>query len=308
MKSHLFSRPTKVLFIALLALTLSNQLNAQRSYPPEIDSDMTIVYKTSEDVDLKLWIFTPPNHKTHSKAPAIVFFFGGGWNAGSPEQFVHHCEYLAARGMLAAVADYRVKTRNNVKANVCVSDAKSAVRYLREHAGELGVDPDRIAAGGGSDGGHLAAATSTLTLFDEQNENLSISSIPNAALLFNPVLVLAPIGIETSTELEKFKNMPGRLGANPEDMSPYHNITSEIVPTVIFHGTDDKTVPFKSVEAYEKKMLDHGNTCILHTYEGEGHGFFNYGRKDNGTYVSTVALMDQFLVELGWLNALPQPM
>jgi acetyl esterase/lipase len=74
--------------------------------------------------------------------------------------------------MVAMVADYRVKSRNNVTANKCVADAKSAIRWVREHASELGVDPNKIAAGGGSAGGHLAAATATLSKFDEANENL----------------------------------------------------------------------------------------------------------------------------------------
>jgi len=99
-----------------------------------------------------------------------------------------------------------------------------------------------------------------------------------------------------------------RLGAKPEDMSPYHNIVPGIAPTIIFHGTDDKTVPFKTAEAFTTQMKKAGNKCILAAYENEGHGFFNYGKGDNGTYVSTVSVMDKFFVKLGWLNALPEPL
>jgi dipeptidyl aminopeptidase/acylaminoacyl peptidase len=113
---------------------------------------------------------------------------------------------------------------------------------------------------------------------------------------------------ETPEEKEKLENLEVRLGAKPEDMSPYHHITPGIAPAIIFHGTQDKTVPFKSVEAFTMKMKNAGNTCILAAYENEGHGFFNYGKKDNGVFVSTVLMMDKFFVKLGWLKALPEPL
>jgi len=289
-------------------IMITIQLTGQRNYPPEITCDEVVIYKSADNIDLKLWIFNPPKHSPDTQSPAIVFFFGGGWNAGSPQQFVKHCEYLSERGMVAMVADYRVASRNNVKVNTCVSDAKSALRWIREHAEELGVDPDRIAAGGGSAGGHLAAATATLTKFDESGENLKISSNPNALILFNPVLVLAPLGDVTPEENEKLENLELRLGAKPEDMSPYHNITKGIAPAIIFHGTSDETVPFESVEAFTMQMKKVGNFCTLAAYENEGHGFFNYGKNNNGAFVSTVSLMDKFLVKMGWLTAVPEPL
>ena len=189
----------KVLFSAIIMTLITTHIIGQRNYPPDITCDKVVVYKSTDNIDLKLWIFNPAEHSPDSQSPAIVFYFGGGWNAGSPQQFVKHCEYLSARGMVAMVADYRVASRNDVRAKTCVADAKSAVRWIREHAGELGVDPDRIAAGGGSAGGHLAAATATLTKFDEPDENMKIGSQPNALVLFNPALILN--GGSTNTPL-----------------------------------------------------------------------------------------------------------
>jgi acetyl esterase len=308
MKTIILHPSKKVVYSALIMILITTQLFCQRNYPPDISSDKVVVYKSTNNIDLQLWIFNPSSHSSDAQSPAIVFFFGGGWNAGSPQQFVEHCEYLSARGMVAIVADYRVASRNDVKANTCVTDAKSAVRWIREHAGELGVDPNRIAAGGGSAGGHLAAATATLTKFDEPGENLKISSTPNALALFNPALILAPTEDGTPEEKEKLENLEVRLGAKSKDMSPYHHITPGIAPAIIFHGTQDKTVPFKSAEAFTMKMKKAGNTCILSAYENEGHGFFNYGKKDNGAFVSTVLMMDKFFVKLGWLKALPEPL
>lgn len=282
------------------------EVTGQKTYPPQIDGAKEVTYKTVGETELNLWIFNPPNHKVTNETPAIVFFFGGGWNGGSPSQFVKHSEYLSARGMVAIVADYRVKSRNNVTANKCVSDAKSAIRWVREHATEWGVDPEKIAAGGGSAGGHLAAATATLPKFDEENENNSISSKPDALVLFNPALVLAPVGIDNPEHTKKMEGMEKRMGTKPENMSPYHHIVRNLPPTVIFHGTGDKTVPFESVELFTGKMHEFDNSCTLVAYKGEPHGFFNYGKKSNGAFIDTVNKMDKFLVSIGYLDAPPE--
>ena len=136
------------------------------------------VYKTIGDTRLELFLFTLEGHQPTDHRPAIVFFFGGGWNNGTPKQFEPHCRMLAAQGMVAITADYRVASRHQVKVVDCVRDAKSAVRWVRQNAQRLGIDPQRIAAGGGSAGGHLAAATATLPEFDEPTEDAKISSRP----------------------------------------------------------------------------------------------------------------------------------
>jgi len=75
-----------------------------------------------------------------------------------------------------------------------VKDAKSAVRWIRKNALTYNIDPERIAAGGGSAGGHIAAATGTSTAFEEDGEDKSISSWPNLLVLFNPVIDNGPDG------------------------------------------------------------------------------------------------------------------
>ena len=111
------------------------------------------VFKAIGDVKLRLFAFKPRGHKQTDKRPAIVFFFGGGWNAGTPEQFFAQCTYLASRGMVAISAEYRVNSRHGVSPFECVTDGKSAVRWIRAHSADYGIDSVRIAAGGGSAGG-----------------------------------------------------------------------------------------------------------------------------------------------------------
>ncbi len=251
-----------------------------------------------------MYLFAPSESAQPQPAakPAIVFFFGGGWTNGSPNQFEQQCRYLASRGMIAITADYRVASRQKVKAVECVKDAKSAIRYVREHASELGIDPNRIAAGGGSAGGHIAACTATIDGFEPAGENPSVSSKPNALVLFNPAVALAELpGMKlTDQQALRAQGLKERMGADPEQLSPAHHITAGLPPTIMFFGTDDALL--SGAQQMQAKMKDAGARCELVTYEGQGHGFFNLGRGKNIHFLDTLKRSDEFLQSLGWLS------
>ena len=277
-----------------------------RAYPPELSGAVVEIYKTIDDVEMKLWIFTPDGHSESDARPAIVFFFGGGFRSGSPGQFRKHCEYLTDRGMVAITADYRVSERHGVKPDACVADAKSAMRYVRANAGRLGIDPDRIAAGGGSAGGYLAGALATLDGLDDPGDDLAVSVEPNALVLFNPGLVSAGIPGKIELSEKRKKIMAERWPDTPlKSVSPYHNVKSGTAPAIIFHGTGDTTIAYQTVAVFWEKMQEMGNRCELVAYEGAGHGFFNFGREGNATFVDTVNKMDAFLTSLGYLPDVP---
>ncbi|MEW6305937.1 MAG: alpha/beta hydrolase fold domain-containing protein [Verrucomicrobiota bacterium] len=296
--------------IATLLLFAASALTAQEKrakgggqpYPPELPGAKVEVYKTVGDTKLNIYIYEPEGHKAGDQRPGIVFFFGGGWSGGSPKQFEQHCKYLASRGMVAMAADYRVATRHQVKAVSCVEDAKSAIRWVRQNAKRLGVDPKRLAAGGGSAGGHLAACTGVLREFDAAGEDKSLSSAPNAMVLFNPAVVLAPIEGQSAEDNERVARLEDRMGVEPKKLSPYHNVAKGAPPCIVFHGKADTTVPYSTAEAFAQAMTKAGSRCELEGAEGQAHGFFNYGRGDNKYFTETVKKMDAFLVSLGYLK------
>ena len=280
------------------------------TYPPKLPGARTETYKTVGETKLDMFIFEPEGHRANDARPAVVFLFGGGWRGGTPGQFYRHCEYLASRGMVAMTADYRVKRRHNATPQDCVEDAKSAIRWVRQHAKRLGVDPQRIAAGGGSAGGHTACATGVIQGFEAKSEDTKISSVPNAMLLFNPAVMLAPLGDFNPLGEQKAADIAERTGGKPVQISPIHHVRKGLPPTIIFHGTQDEAVPHASVERYSKLTLDAGNRCELVSYLDQPHGFFNIGRggdagrltNDGRMWLATTRRMDDFLVSLGWLK------
>jgi acetyl esterase len=231
----------------------------------DITPTRSVPYKTLGDNVLKMDVFEPAGHKPEDRRAAIVFFFGGGWVSGSPRQFHQQAKTMADHGMIALCADYRVASRNKTTPFECVKDGKSAIRWIRTHAAELGVDPYRIVAAGGSAGGHVAACTGVIANEEEAGEETAIPSTANALILFNPVLDTTTAGYGSkkfTTEQQK-------------ELSPCHHVRKGIVPTLIFHGTADKVVPYENAERFTQRMKDAGNICVLVPFEGKDHGFFN---------------------------------
>jgi len=255
------------------------------------------VYKTIGDRKLKLYVLSPEGHAATDKLPAVVFYHGGGWTGGGPGQFCEHGKYLTKRGMVTVHVQYRLLDRKSKEPPItCINDAKSAMRWVRAHADELGIDPERVAAGGGSAGGHLAACVGLLPGMNDPNDDLNISARAHALVLFNPV----------------YNNGPGkqgwshaRCGDDYKKYSPAHAITKDAPPTLVFLGTKDKLIPVATAEAFRDEMtkLDCRSELVL--FEGEGHGFFNYGKGGGKAFRKTVRAMDEFFISLGYLSGTP---
>lgn len=180
-------------------------------------------------------------------------------------------------------------SRHKTKVTDCAAHAKSAVRWIRANAKRFGVDPNRVVAGGGSAGGHLAALTGVIDGFDEKSEDRGISSRPNAMVLFNPALVIG-------------ESLKDRAGADPKTVSPADHVRAGQPPALIFHGTGDTTVPFATAKLFCDLMTQAGNRCELSAFDGRQHGFFNLGRSEDD-YARTIREMDAFLESLKFMQS-----
>ena len=267
---------------AMLLLTLLAQTASAPPQPVAVEGATAYVYKTAGAHQLRLHVF---HTKRPAPNPAIVFFFGGAWMQGDVKQFAPQARHLAERGMVAVLADYRVLNRHGTTPYEAMADAKAAIRWVRSHAAQLGVDPNRIVAAGGSSGGHLALSAAVFDAFDEPGEDRTMSANPNALVLFNPA-------VDTSRN---------RLfGDRAREGSPIHNLRSGLPPTLILHGKADMTVPYADVERFCTEASALGNQCRLVGYEGAAHGFFNPGRGEKW-YRETLLEADRFLTMLGYL-------
>ena len=294
----------RFLICSLILVATGLVAQPKKTWPAQLKGAERVVYKTVGDTQLHLHIFRPTKQRT--KAPAIVFFFGGGWRSGTPAQFEQQCRYLASRGMVAMTAEYRIRNMHGTLATACVADGKSAVRWIRANAKRLGVDPGRIAAAGGSAGGHVAACTGVIAGFEGKGEDGKISSVPNAMVLFNPPCVLAPVPARKDfLNAENIVSLRERMGVAPVELSPWHHVRKGLPPTLVLHGEEDPTVKFWTAKVFVEKMQLSNNAAELAAYPGEAHGFFNYGRGGNRMFIATMRRTDEFFVKLGWLRGKP---
>jgi len=284
----------KAHFIRLLtlALTLAVFAAGRLAASAEVVAGETLVYKKMGGRELRLYVEKPSGWKASDQRPAIVFFFGGGWIGGKPSQFQPQSEYFATRGMVGIRVEYRVIPKGDSGPPVvCCQDAKSAMRWVRAHAAELGIDPERIAAAGGSAGGHLAAFSSMVAGNDDPSDDLTISPKGNALVLFNPVFDNGPDGGWGAS----------RIGDRYKEFSPAHNITSNTPPMVVLLGDKDQLISTNVLERFKANMTKAGVRCDPHVYAGQPHGFFNKEPYKTATLIEA----DKFLTSLGWLKGEP---
>lgn len=245
-------------------------------------------YKMVDGPPLSLRMFRLEATAGEPLRPAIVFFFGGGWRVGALAQFEPQCRHLARGGWIAFAAAYRIRSVYGTSPLEAMADARSAIRWIRAHSQELGVDPARIVAAGGSAGGHIAVCSALIQTAAEPGEDAGTPAAPDALVLFNPVL--------DTTEMPLAREL---LGSRAQEASPLHHVAPAAPPTIIFHGTADVVVPFDQAVAFTERMRAMGNRCELVPFQGAGHGFFNLGRGEGSAYRDTLARTEAFLAALG---------
>lgn len=246
------------------------------------------IYKTVDGADLRLHVLHPEGGS--NGGAALVLFSGAGWMFNQVASALPHAKPLVARGMTVILPDYRTYCRDGVNIVEEVEDAKSAMRWVRAHAAELGVDPSRIAASGGSAGGHLALSTAMFPDVDAPGEDRGVSTRPDLLVLFYPC-------VDPTSEIER-QYSGAAIGDRGAEVSARLHMTSGLPPTIIFQGTADPL--YDGVRAYCAEARAAGNSCEFVEYEGADHGFFNPANPTEWSE-DAAAGMDAFLTKAGYL-------
>jgi acetyl esterase len=190
--------------------------------------------------------------------------------------------------MVAISAEYSIRAVHQGTPFDSVTDGKSTMRWVRKHAQELGVNPEMIAAGGSSAGGHVAAATAFLTAFDDKTDDLSISPKPNALMLTSPVFDNGPGGYGHTRVKERW-----------EEFSPSHHVAKGAPPTLICMGDSEPTyLKVEVAKNFQAKMKELGSRCELLILEGMQHG-----GKRSPEHTKQIAESNmRFMVSLGYIK------
>jgi acetyl esterase/lipase len=294
-----------IIYIVCAAGLAAGALIAQENYSwqcheswPLTSGAQTI--KTFGDTSIVVNVFKPDAWSANDKRPVIVYFFGGGFYKICVEAFGPLRDMYLARGFVVVMAEYRRALCNwdnwapiRCIEDYCLPDAKSAMRWTRAHASELGADPDKIIAMGSSAGGHLAASTVLLDGYENSGENLDISCKPNLLILLWPVLDL------TAGEGAQFR----RYTHDQPAMSPALHLDSDLVPTQICIGSEDQFY-----DGVQKFMSEAGKLSLdvrLDVYDGGLHdfGYRSDKRWHSRGEDSTIVWTDRFLKAQGFMPA-----
>ncbi len=265
----------------------------------EVDAHDGVEYLRRDGTPLCMDIFIPRGAKP--PRPAVLWFHGGGWAGGDRSDWYELSRFIASFGYVSATADYRL-SKDGACFPDAIHDAAAAVRFLRKNATQYQLDPDRIAAGGDSAGGHLALMIALA------NDREILGSDPDGV----PCTVSAVIDVYGPTDLPPLYESNGPLvrpllerflRCKPDEdprayaaASPLTHLRSNAPPILIIHGEDDDVVPFAQAQSLYDRCCQVGTPVYLARVPGAGHGWIGqpYGR----TCQSIIPVIVQFLTRV----------
>lgn len=253
-------------------------------------ADTLLPYARIKDTLLYLSVWYPDSLRYPGPRPTILYFHGGGWVSGTPHAASAHAERYREKGFVTISVQYRLANIPGRTIADCVVDARRALRWVRDQAASLRVNPDQIVAWGNSAGGHLAIALATLDHIRDEAEPGRRAIRPNAIIAMS-----APLMIDSSNLQYIRANMDT---FPPSYFSPYHHIKKPHPPTLIFHGGQDNMLPRENASRYVRKADGHKSRVFLHLVEEGHHNYFSTARAVPFLYEQTDALFRR----LGWMK------
>ena len=261
--------------------------------PLQLPDSEPFVFRKIGEVELRLHVVKPKRWAATDARPSFVCIFGGGWKSGTPEKVMSWAKWAADRGMVGIAPDYRTLERMGGQPEDCISDGRAAISWIAQHAAELGIDPKKMVVFGSSAGGHVAIWTA-ISAPGPGNDEPAPETLPAALVLINPV---------TDTTDKGYGGVK-RFGSNKraQACSVNHHLPAKMPPTIVFHATADKLVPYATAVTFRDQMTTTGNRCELVTFEGLGHSYYSttrFGEEGRNAYRQTTEKTHQFLLDLG---------
>ena len=264
-------------FIAVLAfLSLCCWAFAQRPYavPTGAKRVDDVVYAKVGARELHVDVVMPSDAPAKPR-PCVVWVHGGGWSKGTHK--ANQAAGLAGKGYVAASVEYRLSGEAIYPAQI--QDCKAAIRFLRAHAKDYGIDPNRIGVWGGSAGGHLVALMGTTggvkELEGTEGNPKESSRVQAVCDYFGPTnLMASPKWIATPPQISAL------LGGSPKDKpelarlaSPVKFVDPKDPPFLIVHGEEDRLVPIAQSEGLYEALKKAGVPVSFVRVKNAGHGF-----------------------------------
>lgn len=249
----------------------------------------SMVYKRTDHGDLSLHCFYPEDHKPEDQRPAVLLFHGGKWDQPLISQFVPQALNFVFLGAVGIVVEYRTSSAHQTSPLESITDAQSAILWVRQNNKFLGVDPEKITACGAGSGAHIALCSA---MHKKVENDGFYSSAPNALVLFSAIVDTTKRGIG----MELF---PHKRDANRS--SPSRNIRRKLPPMLFFHGNEDPVVPVASVEKFCLRLSSKRNVARFVPFQRATHSFFNFN-VNQAYFVQSLDSAEGFLTNLGFLD------
>ncbi|MFI3316251.1 MAG: alpha/beta hydrolase [Rikenellaceae bacterium] len=258
-----------------------------------------VYYKDVDELRLDMNVMHLNDIEDDEQRVAMILIHGGGWCNGDNTAMEDHAKYFASHGIVLFLINYRTTDMiSDSTPKKSLQDAKSAVRYVRANADRFNIDPDKIIVGGGSVGGHMAAAVSMTPNINESTDDLSISTDACASILFNPVVCNGPEteGAYTGYNYSWVKDYY-------LDFSPMYNVREGVPPSIFMVGDQDHLIPTEVAYEYQRLIEEVGGRCDLHIYEDQPHSFYFISGQDASNFYYAMTAAHEFLQSLGYLDS-----
>ncbi|MCU1258822.1 MAG: Alpha/beta hydrolase fold-3 domain protein [Bryobacterales bacterium] len=259
MSGHIWS-----LSLALATMVTASSASSAQTLGPQTLSD--VAYAHPSGISLCMDASLPD---TEQAVPAVVIVHGGAWVAGDRRSNVEPLfQPLSDAGFAWFSISYRLAT-NVMQFGAAVDDIQSAVRFIRAHAAEYHIDPDRIALVGESAGGHLAAMAALRADADSAVRAVVALYTPSDLVKLAKTSSFIPPVLRDSVSGTLFENL---LMTGLAQLSPLNNVRRNMPPFLFIHGTADPLVPFEQSTGMCDRMKAAGASCEVYPVKGVGHG------------------------------------